>query len=252
MHKQQQDWYFEKRKQLIRSRALSRILWLVHGATTRRFASEREDKTSDVERLAGLLGLSSQTYALADQVHGTRISIIDAHAQASHSSSHYCFLPETDAMVTSLPNVMLHVFTADCVPIFLVDTRTRRVGLLHAGWMGTLARLTTKMLQQFFALGSRTDDLIAWIGPAIRKCCYEISPELMAEFHETFSECSGFSDGRHLDLPLLNYWQLKTAGLPEKHISHTPLCTKCNQDLFYSYRGNRQNKGRIISFLGIR
>jgi YfiH family protein len=252
MQNQEQDWYFEHKNQLIKSRGLGRISWLVHGATTRRFNSEGEDKTPDLERLAVLLGFAPQAYALADQVHGTRISVVDSQRLASHSSSPYCFLPETDGIITSLPNVMLHVFTADCVPVFIVDTHTRRVGILHAGWLGTLDQLASKVVQQLTTLGSRTADLMAWIGPAIRKCCYEISPELMRQFRKRFSACSGFFDGRHLDLPLLNYWQLEVAGIPETHISLANLCTKCNQDLLYSYRGNRHNKGRIISFLAIR
>ena len=45
--------------------------------------------------------------------------------------------PQADALVSACRGVALGIFTADCVPIFILDTETPAIGIAHAGWRGT-------------------------------------------------------------------------------------------------------------------
>src|SRR4029077_1589615 len=92
----------------------------------------------------------------------------------------------------SLPNsrgILLGVQTADCVPILLVDPKKRAVAAIHAGWRGTLARITEKTVGELHShFGSNPSDLLAAIGPSIGSCCYEVGAELVTQFASQFAD----------------------------------------------------------------
>ena len=146
---------------------------------------------------------------------------------------------------------MINVFTADCLPIFIVDKKRRIIALVHAGWKGTLLRLLEKTVHTLRYLRSNPQDLIMWLGPAIGRCCYEISPELMSEFHNAFPDFDDYYEGRHLDLFKLNLLQAQRAGVPSAQIFSSVLCTHCRQDFLFSYRSDPNNCGRMISTMMI-
>src|SRR6185503_448338 len=115
-------------------------------------------------------------------------------------------LGEGDALLENTPGSVVAVKTADCIPILLVDERRRAVAAVHAGWRGTAARIVTgaigRMAERF---GTVTADLHAAIGPGIGVCCYEVGPEVAAEF--------GGQGRAHIDLPDSNRQQLTAAGV---------------------------------------
>jgi hypothetical protein len=147
---------------------------------------------------------------------------------------------------TDAPGVLAAIFTADCVPIFLVDIKTRRVLLVHAGWRGTLAGIASNAVQALMERGSNPTNIIAWIGPSIDVCCYEVSAELAEEFARQFPNARNILHGRHLNLKQLNGLQLASRGIPGKNIRINQFCTKCNREYFYSYRAGDRT-GRIIN-----
>jgi copper oxidase (laccase) domain-containing protein len=108
------------------------------------------------------------------------------------------------------------VFTADCVPVTLVDRRSRRVAVAHAGRKGTLLGIATRALRQMAQLGTHVEDVLAWIGPAVCVYHYEVSEEMAAEFRDHFSHFPGAIGGselRNLNLGVINWCQLVQAGL---------------------------------------
>jgi YfiH family protein len=150
---------------------------------------------------------------------------------------------EADALISSLPGVLVGVRTADCVPILLVDPTTRVVAVVHAGWRGTaqnIAAATVGALDSKWGIRSR--DLRAAIGPAIGPCCYTVGPEVAQQFG-----IAG-TDSVHLDLPSENERQLRAVGLTD--IWKSGQCTFCTVAQFFSYRRDREKAGRMISFVG--
>ena len=184
-----------------------------------------------------------------------------------------------DASLSKSPGILLGVETADCVPILLVDPQKRAVAAVHAGWRGTLARILEKTVGELHAhYGSKPSDLLAAIGPCIGPCCYEVGAELVTRFASQFVEAAEFFDeprtgeepnplqwlnmmppghqpppkNVHLDLPKANRSQLLAAGLFDKNIFSSGLCTVCHLGLFFSYRIQGPRSGRLLSVVGIK
>jgi YfiH family protein len=158
-----------------------------------------------------------------------------------------------DASVTSVHGPVLAVQTADCVPILIADSSARCVAAIHAGWRGTAARITeqtVKRLAEKFAV--KPEDLIAVIGPHIGVCCYEVGEEVVRAIAdpEAFERRPEWPKP-HLNLGIANRNQLIAAGLKAEQIEVSSLCTRCRADLFFSYRREGEQAGRLLSVIGI-
>ena len=186
-------------------------------------------------------GLTNLRYCR--QVHGTDvINIVD------QVPSTPTLLPEADALVTAQRDVALAIFTADCIPIFIVDVKTPAIGIAHAGWRGTLARIAVNTLARMKTLfGTVAANCQIHLGPSIQKCCYTVSEELITQFTDDFGSTVG--SGTNLSLQSANVNQLVEVGLPTAAISVSPFCTACRTDLFYSHRAEDGQTGRMLSFI---
>jgi polyphenol oxidase len=113
--------------------------------------------------------LSAWQLVTMRQVHGNTVHVV-ANDDSPLATPEGKAVVEADGLTTNAPGLMLGVQTADCVPVLLADTRLRAVAALHAGWRGTVARMAehgvATMEREF---GSRPEDLVAAIGPAIRR-----------------------------------------------------------------------------------
>ncbi len=188
-----------------------------------------------------------------------------------------------DGIWTTAPGVCVGIRVADCVPILLADRRRQAVAAVHAGWRGTLARIVEKAVGELRAAGSRPDDLVAAIGPCIRKCCYSVGPEVVQAFRGRFDDAATlFGDaegdpvrdrfpmlfltgappghpydarwnndiGARLDLAEANRRQLLAAGLAATAVDLLPYCTACQPELFFSYRREGTQTGRMLAAIG--
>lgn len=208
---------FELDGNVYRARQLARLEWLEHGFGTRSFPPP--------EPLATLRQIHSDIAVYADRCG--------------------C-LGEGDALLSDTPGQRIGVKTADCLPILLVDERHRSIAAVHAGWRGTVSLVAIWALR---AMSTRwhtsPQDVHAAIGPGIGKCCFEVGPEVSVQFDEV--------DGRtHIDLVAANRRQLIEAGLAPERIYSSGLCTFCNGERFHSFRRDREQAGRMISYAGVR
>jgi YfiH family protein len=171
-----------------------------------------------------------------------------------------------DGLMTSARGLLLGVQTADCVPVLLADTRKRVVAAFHAGWRGTLARIVEKGVGEMRERhGSKPGDLVAAIGPAIARCCFEVGEDVRTGFEGHFEYASSLfqevigADGSpqlHQDLFEANRRQLLDAGVSEKHITIVGECTVCTrvpsgQRKYFSHRAERGHTGRMLSVIGV-
>src|SRR5215813_12955314 len=156
---------------------------------------------------------------------------------------------------------------------------TKTPGLLHAGWRGTLARILEKTVGELHSrFNSNPSDLLAAIGPSIGPCCYEVGAELVTQFGSQYAAAPDYlgeprtgeepkplqwlnimppgyqppPKNVHLDLPKANRSQLLAAGLREKNIFSSGLCTACHPDLFFSYRKQGPISGRLLSAIAVK
>lgn len=158
---------------------------------------------------------------------------------------------EGDALVTITPGQFVAIRTADCLPILIADERLHAVAAVHAGWRGTVAGVAVAAVREMESrFGSRPEDLHVAIGPGIGACCYEVGPEVAAEFRAIFSEEE--LSGRKIDLAEANRRQLVAAGVTRDRIRSGAQCTFCTPQEFYSYRREKEQAGRMLSGIGIR
>jgi len=190
---------------------------------------------------------------LARQVHGNNVLVIDEKIRDYEVFKKKVSLEACDALITDQVGVPLTVLTADCVPLILLDPVRRVLGVIHAGWRGTLRRVTEITLKTMAAtFHVRPADCLAVIGPSVRGCCYEVDDAVIEPFRGTFNywERLATRKGPHkwyLDLARANYWQLMTSKVREENIAILNFCTYCNRELFFSYRRDGKKTGRMLS-----
>ena len=140
-----------------------------------------------------------------------------------------------DALISAEPDLCLSVAVADCVPVALVGER--EIGMVHSGWRGTLAGVSGRAARELGGSGIR-----AYIGPSIRRCCYEVSEDLAAEFAAEFG--GEVVSGRYLSLQDAIRSDLEAAGVG---VHDLELCSGCRPDLFYSHRMQKPLTGRNLA-----
>lgn len=163
-----------------------------------------------------------------------------------------------DALITNITNVPLLIFTADCVPIAIIDKKHKAIGLSHAGWRGTYDLIAKKTIDEMTKnYNTNPEDLVCIIGPSIGPCCYEVSQELAEKFNTNFTNSTEklykIEDGKYkLDLWKVNEYIIKECGVKDENIINLKICTSCNSDKFHSYRKHNQTPKRIGTILQIK
>lgn len=233
--------------------------WLRAGITTRSFAPPDEDRLHLAQRAPSLIGTPTAPVVVGEQVHGAAIAAVGSfgseddscpseRAVATPEQGSIVEIPAVDGLATQEPGVVLGVFTADCVPIVLVDPHTRAFAVLHAGREGTRLGIAPAAARLLLSAGSRAQDLLAWIAPAISQPHYQVSEQIAADFQERFGHYPGAVEGRHLALAEINRQELLTLGIPPNQIELHTHCTHERVDLFHSYRRDGAGTGRMFTF----
>ena len=165
--------------------------------------------------------------------------------------------PEFDGMVTDKVGPVLGAFAADCLPILFADPIARVAGACHAGWRGTVAGVAHNVVNSMMELGAHAENIRVAVGPSIGPCCFEVGPEVVAEFRAVFSDLPGLvvkGPGQtkdHIDLRVATRDVLAHAGIDAKHIDASPPCTRCHPDRFFSYRRDGLAGGVHMGFIGL-
>ncbi len=182
------------------------------------------------------------------QIHSARVHV--AMAAEGEGWKSIADAVEADAVITNLPKLVLTILTADCVPILLYDPEQGAIGAVHAGWKGTIAEILPRTIAKMQAqYGSRAENILIAIGPAIGQCCYEVNSEVAIPFMGyDGAVLNGAAEGKYqLDLKRVNQIQALKTGIMPEHIELTPFCTSCAKDRFFSYRAEQGCSGRFIS-----
>lgn len=215
-----------------------------------------EDPAENIhENRRRFLGVFDGEYTLATawQVHGNDVKMVASMDDAANSEDRF------DALVSDLPDVLIGVKTADCVPILVGDPQTVAFATIHAGWRGTVRSIAAKVVERMqIEYGSDPKKLLCAIGPAATGKNYEIGQDVMDAFEQNFSTSGKYftptREGHALiDLHLANKDQLLNAGVHEDNIYTAPFCTMERTDLFFSYRVEKKvygKTGRLMSVIG--
>jgi YfiH family protein len=194
------------------------------------------------------LGVAPERLLTLRQVHGAEVLIFDDNTKAALT------LPQPyDAVITHKKRVALGIWTADCLPILMIDRSKKVIAAIHAGWRGiwhgVIERTVSEMEKAF---ESAPADILVGIGPGIGPCCYEVKEDVASLFQNSHDAAHRFireREGRtYLDLSRAARLELTKAGIPPANIEAIPLCTACRADLFFSFRRDKK-PGRQVSFI---
>lgn len=207
---------------------LEQLPWLEHGFGTRQSSAWPPRETKP---------------ATARQIHSNRVIIADRAGD----------LGEGDALIANTPGLTLVIRTADCLPILIADPRNKAIAAVHAGWRGTVQQIvleTVRTMSEHF--DTRPEDLMIAIGPGIGECCYEVGPEVAAQFSRFFPERNDLGQQAKIGLAEAAIRQLRRNGGSMGQIDASGLCTRCLEAEFHSYRRDGEAAGRMFSAIGIR
>ena len=162
---------------------------------------------------------------------------------------------KADAILTDRPEVTLFMRFGDCVPILLHDPIRRVVGVVHAGWMGTVNGIVTetiKTMQSVYRSDPR--NILAAIGPSIAVDHYGIGPEVVDQVKSAFGQDAEDllvrgAESTHFDLWRANELLLEKMGV--RNIETAGICTACNLQDWFSHRGEFGQTGRFGALIAL-
>lgn len=178
------------------------------------------------------------------QVHGTRVAIVDAPPGQGDADR-----PATDAAVTAEPGVGLAVLSADCVPVLLSDARAGVVGAAHAGRVGAAEGVLPAVVAAMQDLGAQAGAIEVLLGPAVCGACYEVPAAMRAEVDARLpgSAVRTRKGTPGLDLRAGLYHQLVELGVGK--VGADPRCTMEDRALYSHRRDGRTGRQAAIVWL---
>jgi copper oxidase (laccase) domain-containing protein len=156
----------------------------------------------------------------AEQVHGNKIAIVDRPTESDQQFA------GCDGLITNQPGIALGIHVADCCAVYVVDSKTPAIALVHSGRKGTELAIAGEAIDQMVAnFGSKVADLVVQLSPCIRPPHYEvdIAPRIIE--------------------------QCRSRGLTRIHDGG--VCTACDLRRYYSYRAEKGKTGRMLALLGL-
>lgn len=182
----------------------------------------------------------------ARQVHGSDVGVVSTTAVSTGQEP---VRVNGDALATARRDNALIIQVADCQPVLIADPITKAVANIHSGWRGSIDNIIGRTIETLVTqLGCRPQNMIAAIGPSLGPCCAEFV-NYREEIPPRYWKYRRAGD-------LFDFWrlsmdQLIEAGVPPAAVSVAGICTRCNQHLFFSYRGQK-NTGRFAAVIGIK
>jgi len=169
-----------------------------------------------------------------DQVHGAVI----AGAETLRDGRRV----EADGVIADSAHDVPVVLAADCAPVWLIDPSRRVSALVHAGWRGIVAGVIESGVRACVERGASARQLVAAVGPHLQACCFEVGPEVAAQFPGHTRPAAMLVIERHrddsvsLDAASSIAARLSSEGVRTIHVARA--CTRCRADILHSYRRN--------------
>jgi len=191
------------------------------------------------QKLAQKMGYSYEKLIYMNQIHSNNVQIVDENSPK--------LIENCDAIITNSKNLPLMVMVADCIPILLFDEKKQVIAAIHAGRNSTFLKITQITAQNMIdKFSCKPKNIKAVLGPSIQKCCYEVSSKLVLIVKNSFG--LEFVNDRNIDLQGINKKLLSEIGI--KNIEISPICTKCSNKPYFSYRKDK-NTGRFVGVIFI-
>lgn len=204
-------------------------------------------------KLAAFLNCGPEDFVCAYQTHSANFHKVTRADKGRGSVSMDDAIPDTDALYTFEPGLLLCCFTADCVPVIFYNEPAGLVGVIHSGWMGTVKEITPKVFK-YLTETERIDmsDTHVLIGPAISQEKFEVDEDVCDRFRtlgyaNKFICYNELTHKYHIDNQLVVRRQCELLGISSENITVDRTCTYKSPEGF-SWRQNK-SCGRHMSFI---
>lgn len=261
----------------ISSSKLDEQSWVVNGTSTRiggvstghtsamNFCNNEFDTLENVIRNRDIffnaVGIDQAQVVNSRQVHKTDIAIVDEAMLALSPDERAESNGDIDGLITNVPGTTLACYSADCCIVTIVDPVHHAVGIVHAGWRGTVEKIAAKALRLIADnYGTDPHEVVCALSPCICPDCFEVGEDVVSAAREAFDEntwpaiftAHDNGDGKYqFDIWEANVQSLIEAGVPRESIEKPNACTCCNPDVFFSHRASQGKRGTIMTFVGI-
>ena len=210
---------------------------------------KKENVLKNLEFVSAKIGCEKEALITLNQTHSNKVIYFKSKREIKNKLS-------GDAIVTKLKNIGIGILTADCVPILLYVPKKRIIGCIHSGWKGALNGIIKNTFLKFIELKSNSKDLVAVVGPCIKKKNYEVKIDLYEKFVSQNNESKKFFekiDNNKFIFDLRAFVNNEINNLNIKNLENIEKDTFSEKETFFSYRRSLFNKekdyGRCISVI---
>jgi len=185
--------------------------------------------------------IDSNRLAIPQQTHSANVKIVDKPG----------LFKNTDALISITQGLILTIQTADCFPVFIYDPVVHWCAIIHSGWRGTAQNIVNKTISTAIdKFGVLPQNILVAVGPGIQQKNYQVDTSTAENFERDFLKEDGKNHFK-LDIQKKIIDQLIKAGINKENIDYDTRCTFENEDLFYSYRRDGNNSGRMMGLIGL-
>jgi polyphenol oxidase len=216
----------------------------------------KESVIKNKNHVSKLIDFPTKNWVAAQQTHGNVIRRVTKDDRGRGFLNYRDSIEDTDGFYTQESGILLTMCYADCVPIYFIDKISKTIGIVHAGWKGSVKGISTRMIETWGNLGINPSTILVTIGPSICEKCYIVDDYVINYVQNILEDVEKrpynlIVNGKYnLDLKDLNKILLLRAGVKEENILVTGLCSSCDSKDFFSYRRDNGVTGRMMSFIG--
>lgn len=203
------------------------------------------------------LGISPRDVVMGLQTHTNHVVRVDERNKGQGLFRKR--MKDVDGLITNVPGVALVTYHADCTPVYLYDPVKKAIGMVHAGWRGTVQEISgvavRKMEEKF---GSNPKDMVAMIGPCISQEHFECDRDVVDAVHamsvdaEEMISYDAPTGKYHVSIAGVNRLVLQAAGILENNIDMQDTCTYGNPERYYSHRRDGKQRGGHCALVMLR
>ena len=221
---------------------------------------EMQQAYKNYDKLCHAIGESYINIVKPNQDHTQNIQKVDKKINLSLPDFNLNDYNSTDGLITAKKDILLATTNEDCILLMFFDPVRKVIANVHSGWKGTLQRISVEAIRKMQKeYESCPEDIICCICPSIRKCHFEVEKDVEQLFRDEFKELNleliieQKSEKKwNIDTVQINKEILKMAGLSEKNIIDSEICSVCNSDLIHSYRVEKEEYGLATAIIGLK
>lgn len=182
--------------------------------------------------------INHRDLAIANQIHSSNVLEVTSGG----------VYPNVDAFVCRTPSISLGIQVADCGAILFGDFENKIIGAAHAGWRGAVDGIIPNTVNKMVQLGAKTKSIKVFVSACISKHNFEVGNEVAQHFPRHLVNTLDYKKP-HVDLQGFLFEQLIDSEIISNNIEMDKRCTIDEDELFYSFRREADNSGRMLGLI---